>query len=155
MDKTNYEKAIELIEKNKELLFSAGGVTNDTILKAEERLGIKFPKDYVDFLTKFGALSFGGEEIYGITTQDFDNGSVPNAIWYTLQERKEVAIPNNFLVIYDTGGGELFCMNVDNNYPDNSPIVSFIPGIDLSKQSYDEIAEDFGSFLLDRVNQEI
>ncbi len=39
-----------------------------------------------DYLKTFGAGNFGAQEIYGIINADFENSSVPDAIWYTLTE---------------------------------------------------------------------
>jgi len=44
--------------------------TKEQITEAEIKLGIKFPEDYVDFITKFGG-SFGGIDIHA-----FKNGSL-------------------------------------------------------------------------------
>jgi hypothetical protein len=102
----------------------------------------------------FGAGNFGAQEIYGIINDDFEHSSVPDAIWFTLSERKEINLPPNLLVIYDTGSDELFCLNFNDNN-DEPTIVSFVPGMDVESQPYEIIAKDFGDFLLDLVMQEI
>ncbi|CAM2895728.1 SMI1/KNR4 family protein [Hathewaya histolytica] len=152
----DYEKAVNLIEDNEELKDDIGGCSYKLIEMAEKRLNMKFPKSYTDFLLKFGALSFGSEEIYGIVREDFDNSRVPDAIWYTLVERRDAQIPYWLLSIYDTGSEELICLNFNNINKEGEPtVVSFVPGIDREYQIYEEISKDFGEFLLSRIKMEL
>ncbi|HDK7166204.1 TPA: SMI1/KNR4 family protein [Clostridium botulinum] len=148
----NYEKAIEIIKQNKSECFFVGQRFKNDIRLAEKAVGLKFSGMYKNFLEEYGAGSVGAEEIYGISSLNFENATVPNRIWYTLTERKESNLPLNLLVIYDTGGDELFCLDFNKlNEEDEPAVVAFIPGIDLKYQRYEIIAEDFGDFLLDRV----
>lgn len=152
----NYIKAIDLIEEHKTKGYFAGARSGELIKLAENRLGFQFSGMYRKFLESYGAGSFGSQEIYGVIGSDFENSSVPDAIWYTLIERKEVRLPANLLVIYDAGNGELFCLDFSQRNKDNEPaVISFVPGILLEKQSYEKIADDFGDFLLDLVSREI
>ena len=123
---------------------------------AEVKLGLTFTGLYLDYLQTFGAGNFGAQEIYGIINADFENSSVPDAIWYTLTERRETNLPSNLLVIYDTGSDELFCLDFNQLDNNGEPrVVSFLPGVRLESQTYEVIANDFGDFLLDLVKQEI
>lgn len=156
MSLDNYDKAMALMEGNQEKGYFAGPRSAELIKLAENRLGLQFSGMYRNFLESYGAGNFGSQEIYGIISSDFENSSVPDAIWYTLTERKEVELPPNLLVIYDTGAGELFCLDFSQSNKDNEPaVVSFVPGVSLEKQSYEKIADDFGDFLLDLVSREI
>lgn len=152
----NYQKAVSIIEANKSKGFFAGPRTEELISLAEETLGLKFIGAYREYLKNYGAGNFGAQEIYGIINDDFENSSVPDGIWYTLTERNEIGLPNNFLIIYDTGSDELYCLDFQRLNSDNEPaVVSFVPGIDLNKQRYELLANDFGDFLLDMVNREV
>lgn len=156
MSYRDYEEAVKLINSNKDRLFSIGGCTDDLIRKAEQRLNLQFSEIYKSFLKQFGALSFGAEEFYGIVREDFDNSRVPDAIWYTLTERQQIQMPDNLLVIYDTGSEELFCLDFNKLTNEGEPaVVAFIPGIDLKCQKHELIANDFGEFLLQRVKLEL
>ncbi len=156
MSYRDFEEAIKLIQSNSDYLASVGGCSEDLIKKAEEKLNLNFSKIYKEFLLNFGAMSFGAEEFYGIVREDFDNSRIPDAIWYTLKERKEVLIPNHLLIVYDTGSEELFCLDFNKLTSENEPaVVVFIPGVDLEYQTYEIIAEDFGEFLLQRVKIEL
>lgn len=152
----DYEAAIRLIEDNADLLTCIGTRPKELIQKAEERLGLSFPMSYKEFLLKFGAMSFGAEEIYGIVREDFDNSRVPDAIWFTLVERKQVNLPNHLLVIYDTGSEELYCLDFSRLNSESEPaVVVFVPGVDLEYQRYEVISSDFGEFLLRRIKWDL
>lgn len=156
MSVETYQKAKQIIQANEDMADFIGERTNELIKLAEEKLGVKFTGLYLDYLQTFGAGNFGAQEIYGIITDDFENSSVPDAIWYTLTERNEINLPNNLLVIYDTGSNELFCLDFNQLDEKGEPkVVSFVPGIDLESQRYEIIANDFGEFLLDLVMQEV
>ncbi|MDQ6597965.1 SMI1/KNR4 family protein [Bacillus salipaludis] len=99
MSWSNYERALILLEQNKEECDFVGERSELLIDKAEKELGIKFSKMYRHFLNSFGAGNFGSQEIYGVLQDDFENSSVPDAIWYTLTERKETGLPDKFLII--------------------------------------------------------
>lgn len=151
-----YEEAKHMILNNDDIADFVGGCTIDLINLAEEKLGLKFTGLYLDYLQTFSAGNFGAQEIYGIISADFENSSVPDTIWYTLSERKEINLPSNLLVIYDTGSDELFCLDFNQlDYKGEPKVVSYVPGVELENQTYEIIANDFGDFLLDLVKQEI
>lgn len=151
-----YKEAKQIILRNDDIADFVGGCTTELINLAEEKLGLRFTGLYLDYLQTFGAGNFGAQEIYGIIGADFENSSVPDAIWYTLSERKEINLPSNLLIIYDTGSDELFCLDFNQLDDKGEPkVVSFVPGFKLESQSYEIIANDFGDFLLDLVKQEI
>ena len=152
----SYRKAKNIILSNQEMADFIGGRTDDLIITAEEKLDLKFTGLYLDYLQTFGAGNFGAQEIYGVIKNDFGNSSVPDAIWYTLTERKDINLPENYLIIYDTGSDKIFCLDFKKTNKKEEPkVVSFVPGIELESQTYEIIANDFGDFLLNLVKQEI
>lgn len=156
MSLDNYKKALKIMNDNKNICHFAGPRSEELINLAEETLGLKFSPLYRDFLRQFGAGNFGSQEIYGVIDEDFENSSIPDAIWFTLTERREINLPRNLLVIYDTGGEEYYCLDFNKRNKHNEPaVVSFIPGQELQAQKYEVIAEDFGDFLLNLVSKEI
>jgi antitoxin YobK len=153
---TSYEKAKELILDNDELADFNNGVSNELIALAEEKIGLKFTGSYLDFLQTFGVGNFGAEEIYGIIHEDFENSATPDAIWFTLTEREESNLPSHLLVIYHTGGVELFCLDYSKLDDDKEPrVVVFVPGFELKYQTYEVIADTFGDFLLELVEEQL
>ncbi len=156
MSLENYNKAVDIMTKNQSKGYFAGPRSENVIRLAEQKLGVQFFGTYRCFLENYGAGNFGAQEIYGVISDDFENSSVPDAIWYTITERKEIGLPSNLMVIYDTGSGEIFCLDFNQINDANEPaVISFVPGVDLEKQTYEKIADDFGDLLLDLVNQEI
>lgn len=125
-----------------------GERSEDLVELAEEALEIKFSNQHREFVKKLGAGSIGSQEIYGVTTSEFVSASVPNSIWLTLIERKEIALPKHLVVIQDIGDGEFLCLDYSKlNKDGEPPVVSFYPGFDLKIQTYEVIANDFLSFL--------
>jgi SMI1 / KNR4 family. len=156
MSSESYQEAKKIVLKNKDLADFVGGRPSKLIKKAEEKLDLRFTGLYLDFLQTFGAGNFGAQEIYGIINEDFEHSSVPDAIWYTLTERIETNLPNNLLVIYDTGSDELFCLDFSKlNEKEEPKVISFVPEIELKNQAHEIIANDFGDFLFNLVKQEI
>lgn len=156
MSNKTYQKAKKIILKNEDSATFHGEKSIDLIAKAEAAVGLKFTGTYLDFLKTFGAGNFGSEEVYGIIDDDFENSSVPDAIWYTLTLRKSVNFPDHFLVIYDTGTGDVFCLDYNNTDSNGEPkIVAIDPGYALKNQTLELIADNFGDFLLELVEEEL
>lgn len=156
MSQQNYDKAKSIIEMNKGVCFFAGVKDEALIEKAEKALEISFSSQLRDFFKNYGAGSIGSEEIYGIVNENFTDAKVPNGVWFTLTERKEINMPNNLYVLFDTGADEFFCLDFNQlNENGEPPVVVFFPGIDSSIQMYEVLAGDFGDYLLKIVDQEI
>ncbi|MFC4775746.1 SMI1/KNR4 family protein [Paenibacillus sp. GCM10023252] len=149
MELQAYQKAVAIIEQHPDLS-DYEGVSDEIILKAETVLGLAFPLTYRNYLLKFGALSFGFIDIYGIVSDDFINSGIPDAVWYTLKlrEEDELSLPRHLVAIYHTGGGEIFCLNTSTT---DGQVVSFAIGYDLENQTYKVISDSFGEFLLEKV----
>ena len=143
------------MEENKDKCYFIGHRSEALIRLAEEKLGLKFPDTYRYFIEKYGAGNYGSAEIFGIVDDDFENSSVPDAIWYTLTERDEINLPLNLLIIYNTGDEALYCLDFNRRNEAGEPaVISFIPGIDFEEQEHKIIANDFGDFLLELVTHE-
>lgn len=156
MSEKSYKKAKKLIIKNEDLADFEGKKPISYIEKAESLTNLKISGFYLDFLQEFGAGNFGSEEIFGIIDDDYINSSVPDAIWYTLTLRNSGNLPSNFLVIYDNGSDEIYCLDFNNVGKTGEPkVVSIDLGYDLDDQDVEIIAEDFGDFLLELVESEL
>lgn len=144
MSKLKYQKALELVQKIDD--FDPFKEPSQILIrKAEKELGFEITGQYLDYVKKFGTESHNGFEIYGFTTDNFTNASVPNGIWLTLQERKDSNLPKNLLIISDTGSGGYVCLN----YADKEPkVVIFEDGV------IEDYFEDFGSYLYYTVMEE-
>ncbi|MBM7541150.1 SMI1/KNR4 family protein [Amphibacillus cookii] len=153
---TEYNKAKKLIEENDGLVDDFGGASDDIIKKAQIALGVKFPEDYKLFLSSFGALTFGSIEIYGVFREDFENSGVPDTVWATLNERRLVNMPKHLVILFNTGMGEMYCMNYEDLNSSNEPkITSYFPGFSEDAQKNEVLYSNFGEFLLDMVTEEV
>ncbi|MDC0934975.1 SMI1/KNR4 family protein [Pirellulales bacterium] len=144
------EEAFTLIERNEGEADFDGTKPEDLLVKAEQALGISFPATYRVFLSKLGCGDIAGSEFYGIINDDFENSSVPDAIWLTLDERKSASLPTSHILIGSTGDGGYYAIDCsqqsDNSEP---PIVECWPG--LAKQT--TVASDFGEFFIRSVRE--
>jgi len=125
----SYLKAKRLMENNEGYMHWFGKQEESLINKAEKILNLKFPQDYRMFLSDYGAGSFGSTEIYGVYKEDLEKPGVPGVVWYTLSDRKEVAMPDYLLMIYEVGDGELFVLNYDKLNENGEPkVTAYSPG---------------------------
>ncbi|MCT0162791.1 SMI1/KNR4 family protein [Lactiplantibacillus pentosus] len=153
---SSYKQAKVLIDENEDLVDDFGGASNKLVEMGEIKLGVQFPSEYKQFLLEHGALTFGAAEIYGIFTEDFENSGVPDVVWATLDERKLVKMPLHLVMIYNTGMGEVFCLNYRELNADQEPkITSYFPGFVEDNQKNEVLYNDFGDFLLDVVEGEL
>lgn len=156
MSVVSYEEAKKLMELNKNLLSSIGPKKNEIIKEAEKKVELIFPKDYKMFLSDFGAISFGSDEIYGISKDNLLESGNSNAIYRTITDRVNYKMPKFLFVIYSVGNGELFTLNYNmlNEYGEPK-VTSYWPGFDIKAQTFEVIANDFGDFLLETVKNAI
>ena len=100
-------KKIEKLLESKESE-NSGFVSNADIQRYEKNLGLQFGPNYKQFVSKYGCLVVGSNELYGLCG---DNKSIPSAIHATLSARREKQFPLNLLVIGDDGSGRKYCVD--------------------------------------------
>ncbi|OCG47551.1 hypothetical protein A9G35_03520 [Gilliamella sp. Choc5-1] len=121
-----------------------------TIIRlAEKTLGIKFPESYQYFLENLGCGGIYGQEFYGIINDDFINSGIPDAVWFTLQQRKESGLPDYLVIVYFGGDGDYYA--IDCRDPNNAPIVYWEPGSSKENDKLHKIADDFGVFFKETI----
>jgi hypothetical protein len=149
----NYDEALMFLRNdNSGKSFFSGEKSDVLLIKAEKVLALKFSLMYKRFLSEFGAGNFGPIEFLGVIDETFEESCVPDCIWYTLIERQNSNLPNNLIVIYETGDGDLYCQdycNVDDSEP---KIVLYSPGLSNKEQTYEIVANNFGDFLIEKLN---
>jgi antitoxin YobK len=155
MSMKEYQYAVETMNRYPELMDFVGPRSDNLIILAEKALDIRFPATYRRFLSEYGAGAFGSDEIYGIIDADFANSGVPDAIWFTLQERKNWDLPNNLVAIYDADDGEIYCLDVEAIERDETPIITYQSAYPPEEQHRETIARDFGEFLLQLVQRQV
>lgn len=151
MSMSEAEQAFELIDSLKSPDNFSGPKPHSLIAKAEEALGVSLPPTYRAFLSRYGCGDIEGLEFYGVVDDDFENSSVPDAIWLTLDERK-TGTPDALVIVAATGDGGFYAIDLDKKSDDGeSPVVEWWPGLPKADGNRRVVACDFGVFLLQQI----
>lgn len=156
MSMLQLQKAFGIIENNSGQADFEGAKEEELISLAESALGVVFPPTYMEFLSKYGCVDIAGCEFYGLVNGDFEGSGIPDAIWLTLEERKNSDLPDNLVIVYALGDGSyhaLDCSVIDQ--AGECPVVEWIPGSSKSGQALEIIAQDYGQFLLEKIESAI
>lgn len=148
-----YEEAVKIIEQHPELKHFVGPRDERLVQAAEKALGLRFPPTYRRFLLEYGAGSFGGEEVYGVVNDDFENSSVPDAVWFTLTEWEDEWLPRGFVVVQSTGYGPLLCLDCSQDEVTEPPVVIYHVGFPAEHPPPEVVASSFGELLLQAVRE--
>lgn len=89
----------------------AGPVSVHKINRYEKQLNLKFGPAYKKYISKFGCVASGANEIYGLCG---DNKSIPSAIHSTRSARRDPQFPRNLWVIADDGSGRKYCADSED-----------------------------------------
>ena len=154
MSMQSYEKAVHMMTRYPEKMNFVGPRPEWLVEAAEAALRLKFPPTYRRYLLEYGAGSFGGEEVYGVVDENFQQHS-HNVVQNTLEQRTKKWIPENYIMIYNTGYGEILCLNLGVQKDGEAPVVAFWPGFPMEAQAKEVVAKDFGELLLQLVQQEL
>ncbi len=147
----NYNEALEFLRNDKSgKAFFSGNKSSKLLKMAEEKLSIEFSQMYRMFLSEFGAGSYGAIEILGIIDENFEDSCVPDGIWYTLSERQISKLPNNLLIIYEAGNGDLYCQDYGSVTNSEPKIVIYSAG--SGEQTIEVVSNNFGEFLIELLN---
>jgi len=151
----NYSAAAKLIAKHQNLASFVGPRTDSLIEKAEKYLKVKFPPSYRAFLKEFGAGSFGSTSIEGLHDAKWQ-GFRTDAVWLTQDIRDGGGFADHLIAVHQFGDGEVFCLDLSRSAKNGeAPVVAVTPGAAEDTSDADEIAPDFGTFLLNTVREEI
>lgn len=151
MSMTDLEQAIQLIDGMASADFH-GPKAEVLVVQAEQALGLTFPPTYRQFLRSVGCGAVSSNEFFGIVDGDFENSSVPDAIWLTLRHQRMSRLPRSLILVSETGDGGYYAIDrsqVASN--GESPVVEWWPGMPDASGNGRVVAEDFGSFFLQRV----
>lgn len=154
MSYQNFKKALELAPKCK-FYTTAGGKTQEEIVKSEELLGVKFSKQLLEFYEKDGYLSFFGNEIFGIDPDDDSGVLEGNSVAYALNDRKEYNLPKKWIPIYNYEDGNMAYLDYLNLNADDEPRVIMCMYTGEEYEITEKVADDFGDFLLELVEEQL
>ncbi|MEV4423616.1 SMI1/KNR4 family protein [Patulibacter sp. NPDC049589] len=151
----SYEQARALVEEHlDEAEFESQ--PEDRVARAERELGVRFPPSYRQFLLDLGAGGVGGEEIYGLVNDDFEDVRPPQAVGLTREFRRDGQVSEDLVVIYNLGKGSYFALDTRAAGDDGeAPVVAFTPGIHSAGDELQIVAPDFGAFFLETVRADL
>ena len=150
MSMSDLNDAFKLFEEHKQKGFFGGKKDETLIQLAENALGIQFPPTYKLFLKNYGSGGLSGDEIYGITSNNFENSTIPNGVWVTLNERINWELPLTHIIIASTGDGYWYIL--DSSQPNKEGEYPVCIYQMFGDEIYQEkVNEDFGEFLLEHV----
>ncbi|MBH0161845.1 SMI1/KNR4 family protein [Fictibacillus sp. 26RED30] len=91
------EKIIKMIENHGEADDFFGEVSEEYIIKAEEKLRVKFPPIYRDFIKKYGSGGICGVELEGI------QGNLGASVVDATERWRKLGLGMNLIVLEDAG----------------------------------------------------
>jgi hypothetical protein len=121
----------------------------DRIERAEKALGFQLPPDFRSFTSEVGSAGVFGIEIYGVLSDDFENGSVPDAIWLTLTERRDCALVDTAVVVAADGMGGYYILDTAKaDERGEPPVEVWVPGLTEANSPREVVGADFASTFL-------
>jgi len=153
MSMVDLQEALGLVAANPSQGVFAGPRDAALVASAERALGGNLSPTYREFVTRLGAGNFGAFEVYGVIDQKFEDSSVPNGVWLTLNERGESGLPEKLVIVGSTGNGDYYCVELRGG--DESPVTVYQPGSPPDRQHGEQVAQDFGEFFLGGVRAEL
>jgi len=105
-------KMLNTIKKIEEKykLYKTKGASEDLISEAERQLHLRFSDDYKDYLSKYGAISFGSTELTGLNIDDY-----ANVVSVTLKEaQRNKSFPKGSYVLENTGNEGLLILQTSD-----------------------------------------
>ncbi len=142
MSYMDFEEAIQLISDNKESCDVMHSSSQGDIHRVEDILKVQLPESYKIFLSKFDNWGLGSQCIYGI----YADAIVKMTQYSRSNYQENPEFPPSFVCIHELGNGEISCLDTSRMNEDGEcPVVGWYFG------HVEDIAEDFGSFLLEKV----
>jgi hypothetical protein len=114
----------------------------------------RFPPSYRAFLAAVGTASFGGHEVYGLISHNFEGSGVPNALWLYESNVKNCGQPSRFFEFYDYGDGTTVALDLDRR-GDYGECALTQTHAGAWEEYVEDVDGDFGTFLLDRVRRRL
>lgn len=150
MSVNELKRALEIIRNNDSADFE-GEKTEELVLKAEHFLGVTFPPSYRLFLKSLGCGDVNGIEFYGLINDSFEHSTVPNAIWLTNDLRKRFNAPLSLVFVAESSEG-FYAIDLNKTGLDSeAAVVDW--NTEKAQGPFDIVADDFGCFVLDKLNR--
>jgi len=127
---------------------------DEEIILVEKKLHVTLPDSFKTYLKRWGSLSMGSVEYYGLTqSSNFEDAGIPNFVWFTLKKREEANLPKNLIVFQNSNDEIFYCLDT-NSYVDNTECnIAIWNNLD---RSIDQIMNiNFFGFLLGDIEEHI
>lgn len=120
-------------------LADCGATQSAELIEAAERsLGTRFPASFKDYLSRWGHISFGPNEYFGLGGASF------GVVERTMFAREHNGIPPMLVAVCDHDGDEFVCLKTDGLKDGECPVVIWdVPSRTISRTR----ADSFGAFL--------
>jgi antitoxin YobK len=147
MSMEDLDRVLELVHEHEDEGTFAGP-RGALLPAAEEALGHPLPPTYRRFIEELGAGDLAGVEIYGVIDDDFENSSVPDAIWFSLTERKDNELPEGLVLVMQEVAGFYAALDTRGIAPGGeAPVVAWFQG----PETADRLADDFGAYVREQL----
>jgi antitoxin YobK len=147
MTLSNYYAARKLMfEMDRELIADPNTrpASLHQIEETEQRLKVKFPPSYRQFLADFGSGGFEGWEIYGIGCDLMGSGIISS----TLKRRSDVTLDPKYVIIEDGGDGTYVAIDTgERDVASECPLVR----LSVDGKPIEHVSDSFGTWLLDEL----
>ncbi|NEX93805.1 SMI1/KNR4 family protein [Caulobacter sp. 17J65-9] len=100
-----FDSVARILLGNRDLADVGEPQTSAAIKRAEDALGVKFPPSFREYLSKWGWVSFGPNEYFGLGAE------FNNVVRRTKEARDRNALPHCMIVICDREGDEYVCID--------------------------------------------
>lgn len=158
MSVEDLEKAFKLTSENfnQNECYCSTPKSEELIREAEKILNVKFPRTYKNFIRKIGWGGPKGLLIPGIRVDDPAELSSTGLVWGVLKDRKDSGYPDHIIGLYDLGEGTTYCLDLSQmNKEGECPVVVWpLEGYEATPV-LEILAEDFGKFYLDMIEEQI
>jgi len=148
--------SIERYQQARQFIEDAGGgdfegaKAETLVTRAETALGLTFPPSYRRFLLEMGCGGINGLEVFGLINDNFQDSTVPNGIWLTLNERRDIDLHPAYVLIGEGGDGTFYGLDTRQvGKGGEAPVVRL--SVD-GKQS-EKVADSFGDYFLEAVHR--
>ncbi|SIS97414.1 SMI1-KNR4 cell-wall [Zobellia uliginosa] len=122
----DYKELIDKIEQSGEELFWQGGADNDQIKILEEKLKVKLPISFKNFLNEYGGGGVIDDEISGIESNNAELKTGGTILRDTLECRENFDLPNHLVVVFYKYQELAWCIDCSSRNNENEcPIVSY------------------------------
>ncbi len=144
-----YHLALKLIEDSGLGDFE-GSKPESLVAQAETSLDLTFPPSYRKFLLEMGCGNINSFEIYGLINDNFENSSIPDGIWLTLNERKLNGLNSDYVLIGEGGDGTFYALDTKQiGYDNESPVVR----LSADWKQSEKVAKSFGHYFFDETQK--